>query len=295
MLFQGGFENVFGGQSAEFQFGDRPSGAPVFSGVIDQVGVSAQAAWSTRKLRTAYAGSALRVRRSSDNAELDIGFLANGDLNTTTLLAHCGAGQGFVVTWYDQSGNGNDVTQATALAQPQIVIGGSVHAINGKPAVNFDGLSWSLPRLGASFNMYLANTVHNPNSSAATLTMMRQEPTTSGLSWYMRINTGAVPVGFKSPTAISGSAIGLAPVVQSLMRTNGSSSDLLINGTSVATGAVLPTTATVGNFQIGVSPLGGQNYSGNISEAFIFNADLTVGQRQTLERNQGTYFGITVA
>jgi hypothetical protein len=33
---------------------------------------------------------------------------------------------GFVTEWYDQSGNGYDATQATALSQPQIVSSGSV-------------------------------------------------------------------------------------------------------------------------------------------------------------------------
>ena len=45
-----------------------------FTGLLDVLGVSATRAYSTRKLRSAYAGSAIRIRRSSDNAEQDIGF-----------------------------------------------------------------------------------------------------------------------------------------------------------------------------------------------------------------------------
>ena len=48
---------------------------------------NAAAAYSLRKLRAAYSGSAVRVRRSSDNTEQDIGFDANGDLDSTALLA----------------------------------------------------------------------------------------------------------------------------------------------------------------------------------------------------------------
>ena len=44
----------------------------------------AAAAYSVRKLRNAYTGSAIRVRRSSDNTEQDIGFTALGELNTTS-------------------------------------------------------------------------------------------------------------------------------------------------------------------------------------------------------------------
>jgi hypothetical protein len=44
------------------------------SPVLDQVSAASAAAYSLRKLRAAYTGSAIRVRRSSDNAETDIGF-----------------------------------------------------------------------------------------------------------------------------------------------------------------------------------------------------------------------------
>jgi hypothetical protein len=86
---------------------------------------SASVAYSLRKLRTAYSGSAIRVRRSSDNTEQDIGFVGN-NLDTASLLTFCGAGNGFVTTWYDQSTNGNNATQATAGNQAQIVSSGAV-------------------------------------------------------------------------------------------------------------------------------------------------------------------------
>lgn len=273
----------------------EPVLAASFSGVIDQVGVSAQVAFGTRKLRSAYAGSALRVRRSSDNAELDIGFTASGDLNTTALLAHCGAGQGYVVTWYDQSGNGNDVTQATALAQPQIVIGGSVHAINGKSAVNFDGLSWALLRTGATLNMGVINSVNSPGSFGAVRTIARHLNGTSGVVWYLRIDAAATMLFVKDVTGISSGVVSAVPMVHTGVRTDGTNSVIYINGTSSGTASIMSTGATVGNFAIGQHPAGGQNYLGNISEVVIFSADLTTTQRQTLEQNQGTYFGITVA
>jgi hypothetical protein len=95
----------------------------------------AAAAYSLRKLRELYSGAAIRVRRSSDNAEADIGFDVNGELDTIALLAFCGNGDGFVTTWYDQSGNGYDATQTTAANQPQIVSNGSVLTKYGKPNI----------------------------------------------------------------------------------------------------------------------------------------------------------------
>jgi hypothetical protein len=99
---------------------------------------NAAVAYSLRKLRTAYSGSAIRVRRSSDNTEQDIGFVGN-NLDTASLLTFCGAGNGFVTTWYDQSTNANNATQTTAGRQPRIVNGGIIELDNSKSSLRFDG------------------------------------------------------------------------------------------------------------------------------------------------------------
>ena len=49
------------------------------------------------------------------------------------------ARNGFVETWYDQSGNGNNATQGTATNQPAIVENGGLVTVNSKPAIKFDG------------------------------------------------------------------------------------------------------------------------------------------------------------
>ena len=50
---------------------------------------SAAVAYSLRKLRTAYTGAAIRVRRSSDNAEQDINFVG-GNLDTASMINFVG-------------------------------------------------------------------------------------------------------------------------------------------------------------------------------------------------------------
>jgi hypothetical protein len=104
---------------------------------------SASVAYSLRKLRTAYSGSAIRVRRLIDNVEQDFGFVGN-DLDTTSLLSFIGVGSGFVTTWYDQSGNSKNATNATAINQPRIVNLGALDVVNGKPAVLGDGVNDTL-------------------------------------------------------------------------------------------------------------------------------------------------------
>ena len=97
---------------------------------------SAEVGYSIRKISST-ATNCIRVRRSSDNAEQDIGFNGN-DLDTASLLSFVGANDGFVTTWYDQSGNSRDAINASALRQPRIVNAGVLETKNSKPAIYFN-------------------------------------------------------------------------------------------------------------------------------------------------------------
>jgi len=139
-----------------------------FVGLLDTY-PNAAAAYSVRILRTAYTGNAIRVRRSSDNAEQNIGF-SGANLDTSALTTFCSGTNGFVTTWYDQSGNGRNATQSTAANQPQIVSSGSVILDNSKPCT-----SWTTDsRMGnSSFNPssssgFSAFNVYSTNLAAAT-------------------------------------------------------------------------------------------------------------------------------
>ena len=98
------------------------------------------AAYSLRSL-SAGTINVVKVRRSGDDAELN--FTAT-EVSDGTLASWVTAGggtqDGFVTTWYDQSGNGYNATQATAASQPKIVSSGSLVTENGKAAMDFDGV-----------------------------------------------------------------------------------------------------------------------------------------------------------
>lgn len=114
---------------------------PFISGnlLLDQYS-GAEAAYSLRKLRTAYTGAAIRVRKdTTGQPEQDINFTAAGDLDTVALKSFLNARNGFVVTWYDQSGNGRNATNATALNQPRIANLGVIDRRSGDIALVFDG------------------------------------------------------------------------------------------------------------------------------------------------------------
>ena len=119
------------------------STGPAFSGLLDTY-TGAAAAYSPRRLNGQYTGAAMRVREDSGDTETDIGFDANGNLDTAAIATHCGSANGYVTKWYDQAasggtGSGNVAEQTTEGSQPQIYNGSAVITENGKPAIDFDG------------------------------------------------------------------------------------------------------------------------------------------------------------
>ena len=89
------------------------------------------------KLRWAYVGPCIRVRRNSDNVEADIGWRGQW-LDTSALLAFVGVGNsGFVTRIYNQSTVGDvaDLVQTNTSQQARIVNAGVVEQLNGNPAL----------------------------------------------------------------------------------------------------------------------------------------------------------------
>lgn len=94
---------------------------------------------STRRLLTSYTGDVVLARRSSDSAEL--GHNAT-EYTDGTLDTWVGAGDAFVVTHYDQSGNGYNWTQSTAANQPKIWESGAVLTKSGVNALRSPSTGW---------------------------------------------------------------------------------------------------------------------------------------------------------
>jgi hypothetical protein len=109
-----------------------------FSFLLDQF-PSASYGYSIRKLRNGYTGNCVRIRRSSDNTETDIGFV-NNTIDTSAISNFCGSGNGFVVIWYDQSGNGNNGTQFNSTKQGQIYFSGAFVLRGNKICIQYQSL-----------------------------------------------------------------------------------------------------------------------------------------------------------
>jgi sugar lactone lactonase YvrE len=99
---------------------------------------SSVAAYSVRKLRSAYTGLCMKIQRSSDNSQMDIGFGVNGLVNSSQILSFTGSGDALVVTWYDQSGNSRNLANYYGTSEAYIVRAGVLQTVNGLPTLNFN-------------------------------------------------------------------------------------------------------------------------------------------------------------
>ena len=160
----------------------KEAAAPGFNGLIDDVGVDAVAALGFYKLRNAYTGDCIQVRRESDSATQDIGFTGTGELDTAAIATFCGSSQGRLAIWYDQSGNGFDFnatqnTQAgTAANQPIIYYdygGGTGYAVTTDAAGNIAAFS-AVPGSPSAQGTLFLNSPTMDSKQSPTLTMFAQ-------------------------------------------------------------------------------------------------------------------------
>jgi len=260
---------------------------------------AAAAAFSFRKLKSTYSGSSIRVRRSSDNAEQDIGFSSNL-LDTAAMLTFIGANDGYIVTMYDQSGNTRDVTQSTASEQPKIVSSGAVILDNGKVGALSTGTQYLRKTTpGIAYSSHYIGIVATPTelgdftdmfgtgnvgaTSAILLMNYGGGNATRGHYWSA---VGALITDY-TPSPTTGS-----PYIFAQLAT-GTNFYVGRNGTLSSATAYSGTTSAPPTLNIGGRLQGG--FKGYMKEIIVFDSTLSTADRNALERNQGTYYGITVA
>jgi hypothetical protein len=105
-----------------------------FSFLLDEYPGAFVAYSLTRKLRSAYTGAAFRVGRTSDIAQIDIGFV-NNVIDITLLQTFVGSSTGTITRLYDQSGNNRDTTLNSVAGAPEIIKAGVLVTLAGKPSV----------------------------------------------------------------------------------------------------------------------------------------------------------------
>lgn len=266
------------------------------SGLILDTVSGAVAAWSVRKLRNAYAGNCLRVRRVSDSVEQDIGFLGN-DLDTASLTTFAAGGSVLVVTWYDQSGNGKDLTQATAAAQPQIVSSGSVlTGSNSKPILRHNGTTSTMASPGTIglTDRGLLSTIYLSKNTGGTAERfsvnIRSSTPPGGYYGYRAGGANRMQLASKTATFVAPSDFEIHGAIA-----NGSDANAYRNGGSnvLTTGTFAAAAATGATAWTGAEA-GTANFSNvEIHEWVIWATGLTSAQLNAVGNDLETYYSVT--
>lgn len=275
------------------------AGAAPYSFLLDTYS-GAAAAYSLRKLSSTYTGNCIRVRRSSDNTEQNVGFV-NNVLDTASLLSFVGAGSGFVTTFYDQSGNSKDVTQSTGVNQPRIVIAGALvtNTTNGKPCLNYTTVAGTqnwLQLTNQTFNG--DNTlfgVYNWNSGDSGILSYGQASSGKRRAIFVYSPTGSAPwyhyaSGFAQNLEIAAAATSTNYVTYSLFNTTSQQIEGSVNGGSVQSASRTLSNSAAAPLYLGRTE-SGEYLDGNIFEAIFYNSNQSTN-RTGIRDNINTFYTI---
>ena len=261
----------------------------LFTGLLDEFS-GAAAAYSLRALSAAWlAGDVVEVRRSSDSStqSFTAGQVADG-----TLEAFCGVGDGFVSTWYDQSGNGNNATQATTTAQPKIVSAGSL--VTG--GIDFDGVDDQLDGTGITASLATMISVSKLDTSAGfsyAPFVVGGSDATAGSESFLSYYRGASTTHAAYQGTVLDSAVPYLTNTTYLKFDvlDDANSELFVNGSSIATGATGTKTASNAAFSIGRARGSSNLLDGKIAEVIFYPSNQSAN-RAGIETNINDYYSI---
>jgi hypothetical protein len=228
-------------------------------------------------------------------------WLDAADASTVTTVS------GAVSQWNDKSGNGRNVAQATADNRPAF----TANAINGRPALDFDGSSHRL------FNASAALQRNVPGTSVFTVTKLDVDtagPKTIYQTLVAAGNTRALlnyrdgaNTGFRAGgRRVSGSAFssqGVSPYSDSvtlnsaIFNYNAATLSLIENGSITVNAAAFQNSGNTdndaGQLYIGGDGLGGALWDGYIAEILVVHSAVSADTRQRIEGYLAHKWGLT--
>ena len=195
-------------------------------------------------------------------------------------------GDGYVVTWFDQSGEQQDATQPTDVKQPQVITAGVIEVENGKPTVQFDGSKYIF--LGNYSSLTEGELFTTVRWLGDTSTRGGFKMSTNGFDMHFPYYGGNVYDNFGSTTRYAFTpSITLNQInLYNTLSTSGEWTARL-NGNVETTSA----TNTVG-FSSGSIGVSSQTMNHNFSEFILYNAVQSTANRTGIENNINTEFSI---
>ena len=295
-----------------WQVGSGNGGTPVFSNFVGgNPDNSPDVAFSLRKVNSSYTGHAVRIRRTSDNVEVNVSFDTNDKVSTsspiedttevggeigsttaTTLGEFISGTNAAVQTWYDQSGNARHATQSQSTRQPLIAEDGRY-----LEELKFDGTNDSLAtnqgagvQVSNTESFALFGVLDVPNDSRGYLFGTARNGFYSGSSLWLYQNLIFLTDGSFPRNYIIRSS---EEILVSTCYTGGDA-NLRVNGGGTSLGDSTYTFAANANFTIGSIENGSGSSTfldGSIKEIIGYASDQTAN-RFKIESNINNYYGI---
>ena len=261
--------------------------------ILDNFSIKPAAAYSVRKL-SKNSQYAIRVRRSSDNEQQDIGF--NGvDLDTAALAAFCPSGTGHTVTWYDQSGNvGRNLSQGTAERQPTNISDGSVALSGNRPSIYMSG-----PTVASAERDWLVSNAFTVAQPIIICAVERVKNISGIYRWVLDTTDGRFAFLYAGDPPLiqlyaGSSSSGTQAFVNDTIAVhsviaNGANSSVYYNG--AFKGTVNPGTNSLVGVTLGANWVFTATQESYFSELIIYNSP-SMEIKNIIEQSQMKYFGI---
>jgi hypothetical protein len=205
----------------------------------------------------------------------------------TGIPAYDNTVDGFVETWYDQSGNGNDATQSVATKQPKIVDGGSL--VSG--GIDFDGVNDFMQAAIGTFAQPISGfSVFNNDSLTNAPSIWDSTSATNRVISYSVAagNTFRISAGVALSSAASAQVDGTDYQRSDFF--DSTSSSFYVNGTVMASGNAGAN--SIEGLTIGARYDGTTNFTnGTIAEVIIYPSDQSA-TRVAIETNINDHYNI---
>lgn len=260
----------------------------------------------SRRLRADYSGYAAIIRRPSDEADLNAGWVGD-ELDTDSILAHVGEENGWLKRWHDQAANGFWLEQGTQTVL--VSAGGTMFTgANNKPVVDFPGTAHDLDRSISLFDC--------TGADEFSLFMVYKQDSTQGVNQAFLLTQGGASQNYASVYATysdniiyfdhGGATGGRLTVAQPSgwddvyhvfeVHRDGTSMSIVVDGVELATRNDVATAMSnvSGMLYAGKGTPSGQ-IKGGIHEIVTAKVATTTAERAAVRQNMAAYYAITLS
>jgi Alpha-L-arabinofuranosidase B, catalytic len=276
--------------------GGMSAGLP--TGPVDIV-ASPLACWSLRSCSTPVPTNLVNICNSGDANCANISSLANGDFNVAAAQGsptNCGGAGGTctIKTWYDQSGNGNNITQATIANRPTLSFGCTG---SGRPCAVYSGAqTLELASTSSTLTQPFSTSVVSKRTSAFTTQQDIFSFSSGGLQFVYTATASTVGIyaGASVNTAAAGdnllhsfNVLWSAVASTANLNVDGTNNISTLGGNSNLLGNVCIATGTTGSCAFGA-------LIGQLTEVIVWPGDHSASF-VSLCHNQFVYWGTSVS